>query len=78
MSTNKKTKPSNRKVVFNKLTNKWDDLNLEDEKALMELEKAKQVQAAKDTFGDDDEPHNEMIMCKVCKEYCDSNDPCCP
>jgi hypothetical protein len=44
----------------------------------MELEKAKQVQAAKDTFGDDDEPHNEMIMCKVCKEYCDSNDPCCP
>lgn len=52
-----KTKPSNRKVVFNKELNKW--INLEDEKAHMELEKAKQEQAKKVLDDLDEEPSSD-------------------
>ena len=54
--SNKKIKPSNRALVFDKKKNQW--INLEDEKALMELEKAKQEQARKLLEDLEDEPES--------------------
>jgi len=53
MSANK-TKPSNRKVVFNKELNKW--INLEDEAGIMELQRVKMQEANKLLEDQEDEP----------------------
>lgn len=77
MSNKKSTKPSNRKLVFNKEQNKW--INLEEEKALMELQKIKMEQAKKTLEDLEDEPHgDEQVVCQKCKEWTSSKEPCCP
>lgn len=89
MAEKKFIKPSNRRLVFHKKSGRW--LTPDEEKGLMELEKIKREQAQKqfqelneevnkvlDERDDSFNSEDELIICPKCKEWTESEEPCCP